>query len=222
MDAIPLDETVRDYNRFYNLDSIEDRIIYYLISPVNKTDEQLKYVHQIWKLLKYDDIDALNKDLPTYSEIIKLICNNDIEENCYRIFRSPYFSEAWTQECSLIRVYIDSIVPRTHLTATVYIGIDVITHTKLINTKIADDDDSSLIEYYNGEPIKIKMKNRVDILVKSILYLLNGVTIQQLGELQFNQGGNLGNLAQARYAIWNHRNYLGCKIVFASSISGVN
>jgi len=35
------------YNRFDNLDSIEDRIIYYLLSPTNKTEEELEEVHKI-------------------------------------------------------------------------------------------------------------------------------------------------------------------------------
>lgn len=61
------------YNRFSNLESIEDRIIYYLLSPTNKTQDELYWVHTIWKILMYDDIDALNKPLPKYSDVIKLI-----------------------------------------------------------------------------------------------------------------------------------------------------
>ena len=62
-----------DYNRFTQLDGIEDRIIYYLLSPTNKSPEELRWVHTIWKLLMYNDIDALNKPLPKYSDVIKLI-----------------------------------------------------------------------------------------------------------------------------------------------------
>ena len=43
------------YNRFRNLESIEDRIIYYLLSPTNKSPEELRWVHTIWKLLMYND-----------------------------------------------------------------------------------------------------------------------------------------------------------------------
>ena len=65
------------YNRFDNLDSIEDRIIYYLLSPTNKTPKELEQVHNIWRLLYYNDIDALSKPLPKYSDIIKLIYNDN-------------------------------------------------------------------------------------------------------------------------------------------------
>ena len=56
-----------DYNRLQNLDGIEDRIIYYLLSPKNKTDLELEQVHNIWRILYYNDIYALKKPLPTYS-----------------------------------------------------------------------------------------------------------------------------------------------------------
>ena len=59
------------------LDSIEDRIIYYLLSPTNKTPQELEQVHNIWRLLYYNDIDALSNPLPKYSDIIKLIYNDN-------------------------------------------------------------------------------------------------------------------------------------------------
>ena len=39
------------FNRFVNLDGVEDRIIYYLLSPNKKTPEELEQTHIIWKLL---------------------------------------------------------------------------------------------------------------------------------------------------------------------------
>jgi len=50
-----LNETRSKFNRFINLDSIEDRIINYLIS--SNTVE----ANRIWKVLKYSDVDALLK-----------------------------------------------------------------------------------------------------------------------------------------------------------------
>ena len=75
------------YNRFVHLDSSEDRIIYWLLSPNNKTPEELRDTHRIWKLLYYNDVDALNKPLPSYFDVVKLICNNDITQSNKRIFR---------------------------------------------------------------------------------------------------------------------------------------
>ena len=70
---IDTSESGKAYNRFRNLESVEDRVIYYLLSPTNKKPEELKWVHTIWKLLMYNDIDALNKPLPKYSDVVKLI-----------------------------------------------------------------------------------------------------------------------------------------------------
>ena len=50
------------YNRFTNLDGIEDRIIYYLINKTNKTELEKKAVDTIWRILLYDDVDALKEE----------------------------------------------------------------------------------------------------------------------------------------------------------------
>ena len=68
-------------NRFVTLDGIEDRIIYYLLSPNNKTEEELKATHTIWKLLTYNTGDALNKKLPTYKKVVGF---DAIDEVCKR------------------------------------------------------------------------------------------------------------------------------------------
>ena len=213
------DDNNNAFNKFSNLDSIQDRIIYYLLSPIGKTEKQLKYVHTLWKLLYYNDIDALNNPLPSYANVKALISNSTTEETPYRIFRSPYLSEGWTEECSLIKIYIDGIVPVNHLIANVFIGIDVLCHSKLINVRVSEDDDDTLLDCFDGTEIKIEYKSRVDVMVKAILYLLNGETIQGIGKLQFNH--ELGNYSQGRYALWSHKNYEGFKLVLASQMSGV-
>ena len=48
------------YNRFINLDGIEDRVISYLISEDGKNPEELKRVHTIWRILSCNDADALD------------------------------------------------------------------------------------------------------------------------------------------------------------------
>ena len=103
------------YNRFRNLESIEDRIIYYLLSPMNKSPEELRWVHTIWKLLMYNDIDALNKPLPKYSDVIKLIQNDNISQSDKRIFRSPYLEEGWEEQCYMLKIYVDTIITKNHI-----------------------------------------------------------------------------------------------------------
>ena len=67
--------------------------------------------------------------------------DSDVEtQNEKRIFRSPHFDDAWASRGALIKIYIDSIIPKDRYKAVVNIGIDVIVHNKSIN--IAADDDS--------------------------------------------------------------------------------
>lgn len=121
------------YNRFPFLDSCDERIIYYLLSPNNKTAEALEATHKIWKLLFYEDIHALNRPLPDYKDVIKLICNDNITQTDYRIFRSPHFSSAWTQQNMLLKVYVDQILPTDRYKAVVNFGVDIVCNSQIIN-----------------------------------------------------------------------------------------
>lgn len=208
------------YNRFTNLDGIEDRIIYYLISPTNKTNEQLKQVHNIWKLLVYDDIDALNKPLPKYSDVIKLIDNSNNEQTDKRIFRTPHLEDAWLVQCSMLKIYVDSIIPQNRLLSVVNIGIDIVTHTKIINVRVPDNDDSTIIDEVDGIQVKIETKSRISVLTRAVLSLLNGQDIAGVGQMQFTS--ELSRYNQARYSIWNNRAYEGIKLCIGCQMSGVS
>ena len=209
------------FNRFPNLDGIEDRIIYYLISPNNKTPEELKQTHIIWKLLKYDENNALLQPTPEYSDIVKLISKPNAPQTTKRIFRSPHFEDAWGEQSTLLKVYIDDIVATNAYYATVNMGIDIIVHNKIVDLDIPDDDDSTIIDVVDGVEYKITTKSRVSVLTKAILYLLNGANVAGVGLLQFNNDGT-DNRSQAQYGIWNNRNFEGIKIVIGVGIGGVS
>lgn len=208
------------YNRFDNLDSIEDRIIYYLLSPANKSQRELEQVHNIWKILYYNDIDALNKPLPKYSDIVKLIDNGEKSQNNYRIFRSPRLEDSWTEECTLLKVYIDSIIPDDHLRSVVNVGIDIVVNTKIINLRVPDDEKNVFIDMVDDIPIKIQTKSRVSAMLKSILMLCNGASVAGIGRMVFSRKQSIFNTAQ--YGLWNNRNFEGIKLVIGVSMSGVS
>ena len=210
-----------NYNRFVNLDSIEDRIIYYLISPYNKTEEELEWVHNIWRILYYNDVDALSKPLPKYSDITKLIYNDQGEQSGYRIFRSPRLEDGWVEECSMIKIYIDNITPIDHIRSVIDVGIDVVVNTKIINLKIPEDQQTDTwIGEVDGVPIKVQTKSRVSVLVKSILALLNGAEVAGVGKMVFSR--QLSNRNQSQYGLWNQKAFEGMKTVFGVIMSGVN
>ena len=209
------------YNRFPNLDSIEDRVIYYLISEKGKTSDQLKKVHNIWQILSHDSINALNEPLLTQSDISKLVDEDNTGNDRInkRIFKTPFLDDAWTVQCSMLKIYIDSVIPVNNKLSIVNVGIDIITHNKLTNVYVADDDDSTVIDIVDGTPITVQSKSRVDVLLQSILYLLNGADIAGVGKMQFNY--ELSRYNQARYSIWNNRNYGGFKMCMGCQIGGL-
>lgn len=211
------------YNRFVNLDSIEDRIIYYLISEEGKNEEQLRLVHTIWRILKYADEFCLINDeehpLPSYKEIAKLIDSNAANQSMKRIFRYPFVEDAFTDECSMIRIYVDSISPDNHIIATVNVGVEVITHNKASNiVNPLYDDNGDIINKTEENPI-VAYKNRCVTLLKCVLALLNGADVAGVGKMQFNTQVNRFN--QARLGVWNNRNYYGYKNILSVHMSGV-
>ena len=210
-----------DYNRFTQLDGIEDRIIYYLLSPNpdKKTPMELEQTYRIWKILYYNDLDALSKPLPKYSEVTKLIYNGRGTQQGKRIFRSPRLEDSFVEECSMIKVYIDSIIPIDRIKSIVNVGVDVVVNTNIINLEIPENE-AGIIDEIDGEYLKVQTTSRVTALTKAILSLLNGADIQGVGRMIFSREQSIYN--QSQYGLWNNRNFEGIKSVIGVTISGVN
>ena len=116
-----------NFNRFVNVDSIEERIINHFVTSDSE------YANRICKLLKYSDSKALLKPNLTAKEKAELVDMDSSNQEEKRFFRSPFIEDAMTVQCSLIRIYIDSIVPKNHLNAIVNVAFDVVTHNKIVN-----------------------------------------------------------------------------------------
>lgn len=207
------------FNRFANLESINDRIIFYLLSPLDKTDEELVQVHNLWRCIYYPSSDALLKPLPTFRDIMQLLSNGQQGQDDKRIFRSPYMDDAWKEECSFLKVYIDSVIPMNAYLAQVNVGIDCVCHNKIINLTVPEKDESAFIAEVDGEKYYVETKSRISVMIKAVLALLNGANIQGIGQMQFNYENFMYN--EARYALWNNRNFEGVKVVIGCQIGGV-
>lgn len=207
------------FNRFTNLDSIEDRIIYYLLSPNNKKPQELEQTHIIWKLLMYNDLEALNKPTPKYQDVVKLIANDNISQTDKRIFRDLHLEDGWIEQCSLLKIYIDQVIPQNRAMANVLVGIDIITHNKITNVRVPQDDKTTWIDEVDGMPVRIETKNRTSVLMKAVLSLLNGAEVAGVGQLVFDP--KLSRFIKAESGLWNNRNFGGVKIVMGTLMSGV-
>ena len=77
-----------EYNRFPNLDSIEPKIISHLLNSQSKPAQIL------WKLLKYNTMDALSHENLTYEERKALIFEENGESTGKRVFYAPFIDDA--------------------------------------------------------------------------------------------------------------------------------
>ena len=211
-----------EYNRFVNLDGVEDKILYYLISEKDKNPAQLEMVHTIWRILYYNDeyclIDDEEHPLPKYKDIVKLIDNSGVGQMNSRLFRYPFVEDTITEQCSQIRVYIDSVTPVNHLTSSVGVAVEVIIHNKIANiiNNIYNEED----EPNNPTELHplVAYKNRSTVLLRNILALLNGADVAGVGKLQFNS--QLNRYSQALLGKWNNRNFFGYKALLGCLMSG--
>ena len=202
------------FNRFINLDSIEDRIIGYLINSDSV------YAERIWKLLKYPEADALLRPNLTKQEKAKLVDDNTTNQDDKAVFRYPFLEDAFVVKSSIIRFYIDSVVPVNHLVSTVNIGIDIISNNKINNVYNDENDEIENPDGFKKTDEFISIKSRNECLFKNILAVLNGKNIEGVGVLQFNQ--NLSPFSQARLGFFNNQNYFGYKVLIACQQSGVD
>jgi len=159
--------------------------------------------------------------------ISNLIFNDDDVdfESSKRVFRSPRLDAAFTAECSLLKIYVDSITPVNHLNAVVNVGIDIITHSQIINLKVSDRDKNYFIQEGTSKTgdkyiIPVHTKSRVTVLTQAIIALLNGAQVQGVGTMVFSRDMSIYNRAQ--YGIWNNRDFEGMKLVMGVSMSGVS
>ena len=202
------------FNRFVNLDSIEDRIINFLINSTTHNAER------IWKLLKYGTLDALTKNNLTKKEKSELIYRGEDEQTNKRVFMQSYLDDAFSTQCSLLKIYIDSVVPINHLTAIVNVGIDIMSHSKTQIVYNDSMDDIENPEIYREIEQQIVYKNRNTLLLKCILAELNGADIEGIGQFQFNQKQSVFD--QSRSGIFDNKMYNGSKTIFSTQMSGVS
>ena len=77
------------YNRFENLDGIETKILEHLIYS------ESKHANNLWKLLKYNTLNALSLDDVTVRERLQLVNNDSGYPVDKRVFLSPFMDDAW-------------------------------------------------------------------------------------------------------------------------------
>lgn len=204
------------FNRFVNLDNSVWCIIDFLLKS------ESKYADYLWKILKYDTMDCLSQPSLTLEERKNLVYvgNGDAED--FNVFISPFIDDAQVKQCSHLHIYLDSVMPKNHILSVVSYRIECIAHNKIIN--ILGDASrynplTNPVEIEDGV-VKTPYKNRVDVMLKSVLADLNGSFIRGVGTLQFNS--TITPQDNAKLSLFNGRSFLGFSATISTLLSGVS
>ena len=181
------------YNSFQEMPQMPYKIVAALLTETSKSAEDF------WKLLKYADVDALDKDNLTYDEKVALIwTGNSIEQN-YNVFLKPLVgssldtAEAQTQ----LRIFRFTTMPTNQYEAIITIEADFITNEK------------TALVYQDGY-----LCERTDIMESLFLDIMNGRDIEiGSGFLVFNR--ELSRSCNSQLNIGNSKTFYGRSLVMA-------
>jgi len=121
-------DNLRYYNTYDGIQSFPYKIIRHLFDN-----------EKIWKLIKYDDNEALspskaNLTLEEKTSLIwsgQLDANYDIDSSKYRVFQQPLTDDTFIERNTQLRVYEYKTIPIDRVKGIVLMRIAIITHSKL-------------------------------------------------------------------------------------------
>lgn len=210
------------FNRFQNLDGIETKIVEHLVNSTTK------HAEMFWKILKYNDLYALNQPSVSKAERLKMVNNDNGEPTTKRVFFAPFVDDAWEVQCSSVYIYLEGIVPVDHLRAIVGVTVETVVHSKISVLAGDGDPDASINpEWVNPNDsdsqgsIVVPFKSRETVLLKCVLAELNGMYIDGIGYLQlatFNVGEKVRGMVDM--PLFNNRSFYGHSTCFRMEISG--
>lgn len=170
--------------------------------------EESQVAQDFWKLLKYADVDALDKDNLTYDKKLELIWRGESLEQNFNVFLKPLIgssldtAEAQTQ----LRIFRFTSMPTNQFEAILTIEADFITNEK------------TALVYQNG-----MLCERTDLMESMFLNIFNGRDIGVgSGFVTFNR--EFSRSCNSQLNIGNSKSFYGRSLVlainFASGESG--
>lgn len=176
------------YNTLDRLPLMSYKIIEHLV--LNNED--------LWKILKYDTSDSLDKPNLTLDEKTALIYpGNGLDGNNFRFFMDFFIDDSFNTQCSLVRVYPLVISPQNRIISDITFCIEVLSHCKITHLN--------------------NYTNRNVYMMQQIIKTLNGGDVNGVGLLAFDRMGNSNDRAVLN--ISNNRNYQGYSIYMSTHTS---
>jgi hypothetical protein len=213
-------------NRFQNLDGIETKIVEHLINSTTK------HAEIFWKILKYDDLYALTKPALTKKEKLELVNNDNGESTSKKVFITPRDADGQVDQSSSVYIYVEEIKAINGQVSLIGVTVDTSVYTKIgVIAGDGDKDSNEKPEWVNPNEsneqgsIVVPIKSRETVLVKCILAELNGLYLDGVGYLLFENfkeadvGQKIGYVDMPH----NHKeNSHGHRICFGMRLSGVS
>lgn len=161
--------------------------------------EESQIAEDFWKLLKYADVDALDKDNLTYDEKVALIWRGESIEQNFNVFLKPLVgssldtAEAQTQ----LRIFRFTNMPTNQFEAIITFEADFITNEK------------TALVYQNG-----MLCERTDLMEGMFLNIMNGRDIGiGSGWVTFNR--EFSRSCNSQLNIGNSKSFYGRSLVMA-------
>lgn len=181
------------FNDYSEMPQIPYQIIATLLT------EKSQLAEDFWKLLKYADADALDKDNLTYEEKIAMVWRGESIEQKFNVFLKPLVgssldtAEAQTQ----LRIFRYTTMPTTRFEAVMTIEADFITNEK------------TCLVYQNGI-----LCERTDLMESLFLDIMNGRDIEiGSGVVMFDR--ELSRSCNSQLNIGNSKSFYGRSLVMA-------
>ena len=181
------------YNSYKEMPQLPYKVIAALLT------EESQIAEDFWKLLKYTDVNALEKDNLTYDEKVALIWTGDSVEQKYNVFLKPLIgssmddAEAQTQ----LRIFRYTTMPSNRFEAIITIEADFITNEK------------TALVYQDG-----LLCERADLMEAMFLDIMNGRDIEiGSGMLTFDR--ELSRSCNSQLNIGNSKSFYGRSLILA-------
>lgn len=178
------------FNSLSQLPYIPYKILEYLSTNPQAED--------IWKMIKYNDYDALNKPNLTMAEKMEYIWKTGRQDQ-YSVFMTNLVEDAIAESKSILKVYDYYIHADGLYTATVVYAFDWLY------------GGTMALVNYNGYPV-----SRWDLFVNKLMSCLNGAIVGGVGKMQFF--GEQSRYDLGKTVIGNSKTFTGGQIYMSVQV----
>lgn len=151
----------------------------------------------LWKLLKYNTADALEKESLSQEEKLQLIYAGQSDSENYKVFRIPFTDDASTSQVCRLHVFpwVTDPYKRTN-------GFQTFMFQIVCHNKIGTLNDG---------------RARCDVLIEELGNIINGADIAGIGMLTFDSSSGRPDYLKQR--TWNNQSYFGYEFALTTGIA---